>query len=228
MYDDPDDEIWAQIQVLGDQDQGEANDFTAISLPDELSSTRPLYILVHPGDVVQSKDDASNSDDPCQIHEYSWACQTSQAEEVDTLLKAGWDLVVLHRFSSTYAFGVSNSAEELVSAIETIHDEGVSLYGDDLDAAAKFLCDQLVAAQRPAVLLSGAWSAADGGCITALGQALEAAGASVHLSYSACVSPDGSEDEWRPTAGRLPSIQIPPTSTQGAGASIGLHCLSGA
>ncbi|WP_192926341.1 hypothetical protein [Microvirga tunisiensis] len=228
MYDDPDDEIWARIQFFGDQDQGEANDFIAISLPDEVNSAKPLYILVHPGDVVQSKDDASNSDDPRQIPEYSWACQIAQAEEVDKLLKAGWDLAVLHRFSSTYAFGVSNSAEELVSAIDTIHEDGASLYGDDLDAAAKFLCERMTAAKRPAVLLSGAWSAADGGCITALGQALEAAGTRVHLSYSACISPDGSEDEWRPIAGRLPSIQIPPASSQPAQASSDLRRLLGA
>lgn len=82
------------------------------------------------------------------------------------------------------------------------------LYGDDR-RGRKFLCDRLVAANAPQFYLSGAWSAADEGRITALGQYLHSKprGARVHLSYSACISPDGSEDEWRPTAGRFPAFK---------------------
>jgi hypothetical protein len=48
------------------------------------------------------------------------------------------------------------------------------------------------------VLLSGAWSSADYGCVAIVGSLLELAGARVHLAPSACISPDGSGDEWKP------------------------------
>jgi len=208
MYDDPSDPIWAQVLELARNDEGEANDFHAIDVLPEYLPQRPLYILVHPGDVIQSKDDAAGSDDPESILEYSMSCQIAQAEDVERLIKADWDLAVLHRFSSSYAFGVSNSAEEFAEAVQQIHDTDTVLYGDDLEATAQFLCEKMHAAQRPAVLLSGAWSDADGGCITALGQHLEAAGAKVHLALSACISPDGSEEEWKPQAGRLSDAEM--------------------
>jgi hypothetical protein len=71
MYDDPNDPIWSQVLELAQDDEGEANNFHAVDVFDEYDPSRPLYVLVHPGDVVQSKDDASGSDHPEQILEYS-------------------------------------------------------------------------------------------------------------------------------------------------------------
>jgi hypothetical protein len=208
MYDDPADPIWLEILELAHAGEGETNDFHAVDVFEEYDPARPLYVLVHPGDVVQSKDDAEGSDEPQSILEYSMSCQMSQASDVEKLLKADWDLAVLHRFSSSYAFGVSNSAEEFATAVQQIHDNETVLYGDDLKAAARFLTETMHAAERPVVLLSGAWSEANGGCITALGQYLEAAGARVQVALSACISPDGNDEEWKPAAGHLTDAEI--------------------
>lgn len=201
--DDPDDAIWARVLAHAEACGGEANDFHVVAGREHLAPERPLYLVVHPGDVVQSDNDVAYSRNRAAIQDYSRGCQSGIEEDVTRLLKAGWDVAVLHRFSSSYAFGVSGSLQEYEEAMDQIHIDGLVLFGDALDEAAAWLIAEAAAATRPAVMLSGAWSDAATGCIAALGRALQKAGARVHLADSACVSPDGSGREWRPKLPRL-------------------------
>jgi hypothetical protein len=196
-HDDPDDPIWSRVLALAEDCGGEANDFHAV---DEMDSDprKPLYVLVHPGDIVQSDNDVAYSEDAEAIQEYSRQCQSGVEHDVERLEKYGWDLAVLHRFSSSYGFGVSNCIQEFTESIDTIHDVGLVMFGDNLREAADYLIAEMDALARPAIVLSGAWSGAEDGCIAALGQMLQDAGARVHLADSACISPDGDGEEWKP------------------------------
>lgn len=196
-HDEPDDAIWTRVLALAEQCQGEANDFHPVHAPAS-DPRRPLYVLVHPGDTVQSDSDVAYSENAAAIQDYSRQCQGSMADDVERLHKIGWDLAVLHRFSSSYAFGVSNCLPEFSDAVDAIHDVGLVLFGDNLGAAAEHLVAEHGACARPAILLSGAWSGATDGCVAGLGQHLEHAGARVHLAGSACVSPDGAGEAWTP------------------------------
>lgn len=203
---DAEDRIWAQVQTSAEECQGEGNSFTVI-LPFEQSDlSKPLYILVHPGDVVQTHGDVGGHPNAQAILDYSADRQAAMADDVERLTKAGWDVAVLHRFSSSYGFGTSNTVDWFEDAVDEIHERGAVLFGDNLQEAAEWLVSTAGVVSRPAGLLSGAWSSAAHGCVGMIGAALEEAGSKVHLATSACVSPDGSEAEWQPAAGTLSSL----------------------
>lgn len=202
---DAEDRIWSRVQALADECQGEGNSFAVILPFDQPDLARPLYVLVHPGDVVQTRGDVGGHPNAQSILDYSAERQEAMADDVERLARAGWDVAVLHRFSSSYGFGTSNTVDWFEDAIDEIHERGAVLFGDNLPQAAEWLVASAGAAARPAVLLSGAWSNAAHGCVSFVGSALEQAGAKVHLATSACVSPDGSEVEWQPIAGTLSS-----------------------
>lgn len=202
-HDDDADEIWTKVLALAGECQGESNAFTAVRPFVDADPSRPLYVLVHPGDVVQTRSDAAYSDDPRAITEYSFECQESMALEIEAAIEKGWDVAVLHRFSSSYGFGTGNTSDLFEDAIDAIHGDGAILFGDALADASDWLLSEGRAADRPAVVVSGAWSETETGCVAAVGERLEAGGASVRLGNSACVSPDGSGKEWEAKAGRI-------------------------
>lgn len=202
---DPEDRIWSRIQALAEECQGEGNSFEAVLTFESIDATKPLYILIHPGDVVQTRGDVGRHANAQAILDYSAERQQAMADDVELLTKAGWDVAVLHRFSSSYGFGTSNTVDWFEDAVDEIHERGAVLFGDNLPLVAEWLVATAGAVDRPAVLLSGAWSGAAHGCVSFVGTALEQAGAKVHLATSACVSPDGSEVEWQAVAGTLSS-----------------------
>lgn len=205
---DAEDAIWAQVLQLADACQGESNSFTVVEPFREIDPARPLYVLIHPGDTVQTRSDVAGQPNAQAILEYSAGRQEMMADDVERLKKAGWDLAVLHRFSSIYSFGTSNTLDWFEDAVDEVHERGAVLFGDRLEEAAAWLLTEARAAERLAVLLSGAWSSADWGCVAFVGSLLELAGARVHLAPSACISPDGTGDEWKPVAKPLGAEQL--------------------
>lgn len=209
---DPEDRIWNEVLELARACQGEGNSFSTVVPFASVDPSRPLYVLVHPGDVVQTRSDVHGQPNAGDILAYSSDRQTEMGDDVERLLAAGWDVAVLHRFSSSYGFGTSNTSDWFEEAVDEIHERGAVLFGDNLAEAADWLLGAAQAAARPRVLLSGAWSCAAHGCVTMVGTLLEDAGTAVHLAASACVSPDGSGPEWRPAAGVLCSVDAAATS----------------
>lgn len=207
--DNENDPIWSRVLALANDCQGESNSFVVVHAEAAVRPSRPLYILIHPGDVVQSKNDVYGSENAEDILAYSAGCQADMVDDIERVIRAGWDVAVLHRFSSSYGFGVSNSLQEYEEAVDAIHENGVTLYGDNLDDAANWLLDTHHAKKRPAIVISGAWSDASTGCVTHVGRTLQRHKAKVHLAASACISPDGSGREWKPKLPRLTSADYP-------------------
>jgi hypothetical protein len=215
---DSEDTIWSRVETLAAECQGEGNSFAVILPFEPPDLSRPLYVLVHPGDVVQTRSDVGGHPNAQAILDYSAERQEAMADDVERLTKAGWDVAVLHRFSSSYGFGTTNTIDWFEDAVDEIHERGAVLFGDNLREAAEWLASAAGATSRPVVLLSGAWSSAAHGCVSMIGTLLEQAGATVHLATSACVSPDGSEEEWRPVAGTLSSteaLRLSPNASAG-------------
>lgn len=122
------------------------------------------------------------------------------------MLGQGANAVVLHRFSSGYSFiNGKNLARSYSDAIAAIHREGGAvLYGDDLGDAGRWIIDHMKADTRPSALITGAWSDKDHGCVAAIADALEQAGADVTVSLHSPLSPDGSGARWT-SSNRKPS-----------------------
>lgn len=209
-------DIEDQIDKLAEQDEIEFRILRPLLHAD---ADRPLYLLIHPGDVVQKPEDVEHSSDPEGILDYSQLCQERLAGDLDGL--EGWDIVVLHRISSSYAFANDQDIDyDFVDMIRANNaDDAIGLcWGDDLDAAARHFIEELDAVKRPMVVVGGAWSHVGEGCVTIIGTRLEEAGATVRSSTGACISPDGSEDEWLPRGGRisrddLHSFRVAPAMT---------------
>jgi hypothetical protein len=206
-HDDSHDPVWIAVLDRAEACAGEANDFHVIR-PQTADPARPLYLLVHPGDTVQSDGDVAYSRNRDAIQDYSRQCQSGVDRDVERAIQAGWDVAVLHRFSSSYGFGVSGCLPEFTDAVDAIHEHGLVLFGDNLAQAAAYLVDTMQAARRPAVVLSGAWSETGHGCVAEIGCQLEALDVPVHLAASACISPDGSGREWRARRPRLSDADI--------------------
>lgn len=160
---------------------------------------RSLVVLVHPGDAVETPDDVV--DLPARkanaILRASYRAQVAMARELRSLTDA--DLVVLHRASSGFSFqSTRNVSPTYVRAIERIHATGTVLYGDHLDATAAWLVAHMHAALRPRVLVTGAWSEAEHGCVAALADHLQDAGARVAISGHAPADRTGGRTTWTP------------------------------
>ncbi len=167
--------------------------------------TVPLIIVVHPGDAVEKPDDVHGEPNAREILEHSWHCQDKMGIEIAEMLDAGADCAVLHRFSSGYSFvNDVNVADAYFPAIARIHGEGGSLlWGDDLETAAAWINEYLEPAMRPRILLTGAWSDAQFGCVAHLAQLLENRNARIDVSTHSPTQPGGGGTPWSPGSGRL-------------------------
>lgn len=197
-------DIDVRIDQLAQRDD---NDFLVLRVPDAVAPSKPLYILIHPGDAVQKHDDLESCEDDVheQIFEYSQSCQSTMGSELLGLDTDVWDVAILHRQSTAYTFcNQVDIDDDYYDAIHQLNaDENAAiLYGDDLDAASTFLLDTMRAKDRPLVVIAGAWSHVNGGCVELVGKRLDAAGVALKSSRGTCISPDGAEEEWLPQGGR--------------------------
>lgn len=164
--------------------------------------SRPVLILVHAGDVLQDPIAWRGCPDYPEVRAYSLECQAGIASEIRARLN-DHDLVVLHRGSCSQlttgdAFWVDR---DFSIAIYEMRERGAVLYGDDLNAASAWIVKRYRIADRPAVFLTGAYSAVDGGCVTAIGQAIEHSAPHVPITlsqYSPADNCRNGADRWIP------------------------------
>ncbi len=193
--------LWEAIVRL-DQDEGGLGDLAVLRDPQEpVDPMRPLLVLVHPGDAIEANWRGLGEVGP-EVLRFSLACQTGMAEEIEEALADGWDAVVLHRGScSQFETDAARRhvCPALRDAIQSVHDRGHVLHGDDLEAAADWISTRLSTALRPALRLSGAYSDPEHGCVTAVGRALmrTSPGVRVELSQHSYPGPDAGE-RWDP------------------------------
>lgn len=188
----PNRKVWSMIARLWAKDE---TDFRVLNAGRDGDVSRPLLVLVHPGDAVETEG-------PAHVVAYSRSCQEGMAHEIENLIATDADTTVLHRLSSHYSIGGSGDCQRAFrAAIDALHRDGAIIYGDDLEKAAAWIEERHLASQRPFVVLAGAWTHYEWGCVTLVGQLLEALGARVVLSRHASVCPGADEAGYRPAGG---------------------------
>ena len=186
---------WDAIARFASEDDGGID---AIEIIDESfhDATKPLLVLVHPGDAVVERSDGA----PQGIYENSRDFQQQMGRSIASRLETH-DVVVIHRVSSQYVFAEGSDAEyEYSDAVEGATSCGSNLYGDGLSDAAAWIEKHLEASKRPSVYMTGAFSDAENGCVTAIGKALQSAGATVTLDPYSPADPGSLDGQWTPEA----------------------------
>lgn len=122
------------------------------------------------------------------------------------------DVVVLHRYSSQFAFETPKRVSEdyFQAMAQCMADQRATmLFGDDLEAASAWLLEHLAPRERPEVFLTGAWSHPKYGCVAAVGKALHVAGVDrLRVSLSSPSDPGEATNVWQPP---IPNTMPKPT-----------------
>jgi hypothetical protein len=161
-----------------------------------------LLVLIHPGDLLEHEDAWSEED----WEEVGRFCEENldgtQKEIARWLdLPGGCDSVVLHRSSCAQfdEFGPW-PRDALWTVLQRIWTSGAVLYGDDLDAAGRWIIDNLGVADRPRIYLAGAYSDPESGCLTHIGKMIERVVDPGKITVSGWSPPGSSPGPvWRPS-----------------------------
>lgn len=195
--------LHAQIDRLANKD---AQALHILRQPSEWrpDAQRPLLIVVHPGDAIERLCDWSDIEQGGEVVERSIANQVGMAGEIGEIL-AGHDVVVLHRLSSTYLRepGADSAYER---AIERCDEQGLVLYGDDLEAASAWFKANVAGLSQleVEVFMTGAYADARYGCITAIGESLLAGNPRLKVQVSSWAPTDNANfsPRWSPPSER--------------------------
>lgn len=201
-----------RYKVLADADEDGFH--VLIDASPLMDVARPLLVLVHPGDAVEKRGDVMDfsPSERQEVLNYSMACQEGMGKEMLGLMTRAdaVDFVVVHRASTHYSFqSQSNVSDDYYQAITRIEETGTVLWGDDLDAVADWIDDNLRAHERPLVIMTGAYSHEHYGCVTSIGLSLQLKGAPVQLSEYSNVDRGPDEDRWRPHRGMFHGLPVP-------------------
>lgn len=172
----------------------EGGDFSVLAAPSP--DDRPLLIWVHPGDAVDDRE----AFDTREGHERSLNHQRQMAAEIMDRMR-GHQVVVLHRFSSDWAFEKKRAQLAYREAMAAVTQDPttVVLFGDDLPEVSDWLLAHQNVQARPSVFMTGAWSDPEYGCVATVGKGLEAGGVrGIELSAWSPSEPGSTEGQWQP------------------------------
>lgn len=190
--------LWEKINAEVDAYEDDDGAVFHVLQPGTFDTSKPLIVLVHPGD-------ACESDHPSEaLQTRAWGYQMKMGAELLEERFEGCDVIVLHRFSSRFAFENGYEVDQdYLRALAKFHQDPKTcvLFGDDLEEASQWIIDQAKTTDRPCVFFSGAWSNKDNGCVTFVGKAIQAAGANIEVSAFSPANPGTMANAWR---GKLP------------------------
>jgi len=206
--------VWERVYELADKVDPS---YTLVSAPAWTDSSKPLMVIVHPGDVTRL-DLRKEYDEDFVERDSQYLFQGGMGDEIQQWLNHEWDVVVLHGRTSAGFLRREDEAQWAYPAVGGLHDniaamamfdaalEGVHrrcgvMYGEEFGAVAQELLDasKYKAAGRPAVVLTGSYSDL-ARPISKLGQILEEAGVTVYTSVNLPTTLKDVE-EWEAKAG---------------------------
>lgn len=135
--------------------------------PSLVDPSKPLLILVHPGDVLVPKEAKNFHADYEGSVLKSTLCQMYQGAEGLRLIAEGWETCVIHRGSCSQLHDDANTDETFLEFVRAIWEKGTVLYGDELAKVSGWISKHLRCAARPRILVTGAYHMEDG-CIDAV------------------------------------------------------------
>lgn len=192
------------LRALDDRDEGAAS-FDVIRYPGPSDPARPLFVLIHPGDLFQIPYGWGSDAEGRAAQEFWVHTGTGTLSEMRKALRKKHDIALLHRSSSlefAYPERRMGLAASFWKAFSPVHRHHTTLWGDDLDIASAWMIEAFDVAHRPAIHLAGAYSDPKHGCVSAVGNAfLRAMGETgpERLTVSPFSPPDnGPGLAWRP------------------------------
>jgi hypothetical protein len=136
-------------------------------------STRPLLVIVHPGDALEHP---AGWDHKVYAEVLAQSIANQRGMAVEIVWKAAThDVVIVHRMSSadlSPSKTLSWVDPDYRRAIQRASADAVMLYGDDTERLADWLTEHAGLEHRAEVFLTGAYSDAVYGCVTDIGQRL--------------------------------------------------------
>jgi hypothetical protein len=157
----------------------------------DIDTQKPLLILVHPGSLMGSyKQNYLEAHEDGEEPEHMLDPAVIRQETAREVLEFDGDLAaVIGDFSDEIQPGFGYSRTTLADALGRIGAEGMLVLGEpegqSLRSAATTISARLKAAERPYVLLSGAWADEGNGCLDTVALRLHELGCNVHVSDNA-------------------------------------------
>ena len=184
-----------------DKDEAGGGGFRVLSSA-TARDTRPVLLWVHPGDAVEDQSVFDDSETGEELYRNSRDFQDEMGDFACRRLGAS-QVVILHRASDRYAFEDEEAEPVYQEAMEKACGDAstLHLFGDDLDAAARWLVEHLGEGRDVdglAVCLIGAYGHSEHGCLAFIGQRLGAAGAGVKVHPCVPSGPGAREGAWQP------------------------------
>lgn len=168
---------------------------------------RPLLIIIHPGDAIEDGIGYGDAIAAAEVVEFGRRNVIAMAREIDEKL-ATHDVVVLHRQSSIDTFMRSDFGQFLKTEKDIkpyakmcikASEQGQVLFGDDLDACAKWILENMNPVERPEIFMTGAYACAQWGCITHVGKCLMKAGCNqIEVSPHSPTDSSNYQPRWNP------------------------------
>ncbi|WP_137917164.1 hypothetical protein [Hydrogenophaga sp. 2FB] len=169
------------------------------------SATRPLLVIVHPGDALEPPFGWSHADYQAVLG-FSLSNQVGMSAEILARVET-CEVFVLHRSSSSDL--LSGGAARWVDpsyakAVRRASEVGSVAYGDDLTSAADWICASTELMAGREVFMTGAYADAVHGCITALGSSLLGAQPDLKINVSDHAPTDNANHapRWVPSAAK--------------------------
>lgn len=159
-------------------------------------ASRPLFVIIHPGDMTETPEGFS-ARDWANVREFSESNQEGLVADISDWTDKNADFVVLHRQSCAYD---NDGLDEFHEAVRGLWDRATILYGDHLDAAGAWIIENLHVAQRPMIFMGGAYTTPECGCVTRIGQMIEDVVGEDRMTISDWSPAGNCDDEkvWRP------------------------------
>jgi len=163
--------LTARILEIANLEESENFDLHLLPGPSAFSGARRLVVIVHPGDAL----DEPGIDD----------CLESMTAELRERIVCEDDILVVHRFSTSYILGFEDARHAEREWFDTIRDlpaRTVHIYGDQLDQVIAHISGLAQGNEHADLLVTGLWGDKDHGCAAEVSRGLRELGLPAELS----------------------------------------------
>jgi hypothetical protein len=187
-------------EKLNDYDHDDAPGFEILRhAEDRHDKLRPLMIVVHPGDMMETDDGWGDREQGRKAIAFSKRNIAGTTREIAAAHKKNYDILIIHRPSCSQIVN-GQMGDDFHAEILIGWKRGSVVFGDDLAEVVKWIVANLHIEDRPMIYMAGAYSDPEYGCLTYVGRALEKIVGPKRIRVSRYSPPSASPDDpvWVP------------------------------